>query len=73
MAYRTETEAWDEDTKTISEVEKEIKKRGVTEDNYFNLFSKITCVIDRTSLCSRPEYIERIIYCKKIEKKILSY
>ncbi len=73
MTFRTETEAWDEDTKTIKEVEGIIKKYGITEDNHFDLFSKVLGVSDRTSLCSRPEYIERIKHCKKLEDKICNY
>ena len=66
---RLETEAWDEDTKTLKQVEEEIKKKGVTEDNYFELFVKVLNVSDRTSLgASNPEgkYYKRMLYCKDL-------
>jgi len=67
--FKTETEAWDEDTNDLEFVEKEIKK-GVTEDNSFSLASKVYDVSDRSSLCSDKKYIERIKYCKKLIDKI---
>ena len=71
---RTETEAWNKDTKTLQEVEETIKKEGITEDNYFNLFSKILTVKDRSSLGARNDppnkYYKRMIDCKELIDKI---
>ena len=73
MGYKTETEAWNEDTQTLKKVEEIIKKKGVTEDNYFTLFSKVQTVEDRSSLCSQKKYIERIKYCIKLKNMIGKY
>jgi len=51
-------------------VEKNIKENKITEDNYFTLFSNISDIQDRTSLCSKPKYVERIKYCEKLIDKI---
>lgn len=67
--YRTETEAWNEDTKTIEEVEKEIKK-GITDDNYFTLFCKINWVAERCTLTHDKKYMERHSYCQKLISKL---
>ena len=69
---RTETEAWNNDTKTISDVEKEIENVGVIEGNYFDLMIKIMTVQDRSSLGARKgnRYYKRMLYCKKLMDKI---
>jgi len=70
MAYRTETEAWNEDTKDLEYVEQQIKK-GVTEDNYFDLCSKVFTVQDRSSLDGvTPKYAERMKYCNTLIEKL---
>ena len=72
MTYRTETEAWNEDTKTLKEVEETIKKEGVTEENYFDLFSKVLSVKDRSSFGASKgnKYYDRVKYCKKLKDNI---
>ena len=67
---RTETEAWNEDTKNLQYVEQMIKESKITDDNYFTLFSKVSDVEDRTSLCIHPNYIVRIKYCKLLQEKL---
>jgi len=71
--FKTETEAWDEDTKDLGFVEKEIKK-GVTDNNSFSLFSKVLAVQDRSSLGANDDpknkYYERMVYCQKLIDKI---
>ncbi len=71
--FKTETEAWNEDTKDLEFVEKEIKK-GVTEENSFSLVSKVYAVSDRSSLGASAKnpntYNERMKYCQKLIDKI---
>lgn len=71
--FKTETEAWNEDTKDLEFVEKGIEK-GITEDNSFTLFSKVLDVQDRSSLGASAKnpnrYNERMKYCQKLIDKI---
>lgn len=68
--FKTEKEAWEEDTKDLEFVEKEIGK-GVTKDNYFSLFSKVLSVNDRSSLAGNDKkYLERMKSCEKLINKI---
>ena len=69
--FKTETEAWNEDTKKIEEIEKMSNENKVTEKNFFDLFCRLNSVSNRTSLNSSPEYIKRMVYCKKLEDKLL--
>ena len=61
-----ESVAWDNDTLKLENAECFIIQNEVTEDNYFLLFVSVSDVEDRTSLCSDEKYIERMIYCKKL-------
>lgn len=76
MAYQTETEAWNKDTKTIEEVEETMKREGITEDNHFDLLQKIGDVSNRSSFGAKNnppnKYYNRILCCKKLENKIFN-
>lgn len=76
--FKTETEAWNEDTKDLEHVEKMINENKVNKDNWFSMISKVMSVSDRISFGARRSpnenrYNERMKYCQKLKDKIREF
>lgn len=68
--FKTETEAWGENTGRIEVVEKLIDNKLNNEDNYYILFTILDTIEGVTSLGTDKQYVERIKKCRELKKRL---